>query len=622
MPRIALYKGAQRIQVKDFGVSTEIENSVTVSIYEDVKYTFSVEEREPGVSYALRTGDIPLESEEGNRRQLDDECVGRTFGPNVFWEESMYFSGARGRVEMSLLSRADDGDGDKWVECVRWPIYVISTKTTEQAFESMCEELRRLAGGLLFDLVSKSTVGIGRSTQSRKPVWYFSSQLELRLLEKLWTEFADALAEVLDRPWTKLNAVTKSRLTYGSERIDQRAVIGLVAAGKDPRHSHIPKPFHVRRTVLEESTNTIEHQVIAGFLEFLVERVLDCQSNIESHIQSLVDDREYRTLPSGAGLSLYESMDLPKIAKLRSAQLRAKRLESLIRSARGTSHLSLVQARFPFVDSPVFRNIESYYRLRMLIHQYMSSSLIVLAEGQEERLKATDRLYEQWVLIQLASSLRFLGMSCESMEGMLNRVRRYRYTLDIDRGAQLTFTTGSEDWFIVVRYEPWIHPEHIARQSKDELFKGDSGRASWSPDILIEFCRKSRLATEVADYVVEYAVVVDAKYSRRIGEHHRRDVGKYHEIRSTSSRRQVVRQVWIAAPVQNTDAEILNWDSAVSWTENGPTCEKDEYTGGVISLIPEKQPSSVEEDRWLSQPNETALRFMKGLLRYVGIQRD
>lgn len=618
MPRITLYKGAQRIDCRELGFESALEDGTCVSVYEDATYSFSIEEKEPGVRYAIRTGDVPLEIDESAKRHEDDECTGRNFGGNVVWEDGVYFSGARGRVNLRLLTREDDAPDGSWTERYRWPVYVISSKTTEESFESMCEELRRLAGGLLFDLVSKSTVGIGRAVESRSPVWYFSSQLELRLLEKLWLKFAEALSEVLDRPWTKLTAVTKNRMTYGSEKIDQRAVIGLVAAGRDPRRPQIAKPFHVMRTVLEESTDTLEHQVIAGFLEFLVERVHDCQANIESHIKALIDDRAFRTLPSGAGLSLYESIDLPKIEKLRSAHRRACRLEKLVRSARRTSHLAGVSARFPFVDSPVFRNIEAYYRIRTLIQQYLSSSLIVLAEGQEERLKATNKLYEQWVLIQIASSLRFLGLSCESMEGMLNQVRRYRYTLDIDRGARLTFTSASE-WFVVVRYEPWIHPEYVARQSKDELFRGDKGRASWSPDILVEFCRKGGIDQEFAGYTVEYAVVVDAKYARRIGEHHRRDVGKYHEIRSTSSRRQVVRQVWIAAPIQDCEAEILNWDSSVSWTEDGPSCGKDEHTGGVLALVPENHPSSVEEDHWLSNPNETAVRFMKGLLKYVGV---
>lgn len=63
------------------------------------------------------------------------------------------------------------------------------------------------------------------------------------------------------------------------------------------------------------------------------------------------------------------------------------------------------------------------------------------------------------------------------------------------------------------------------------------------------------------------------------------------------------------------------WDPSVDWTSDGPSCGKDEQVGGLLVMIPDTAPSEVTESGWLAEPIDAALRFVRGLLRYVGVEQ-
>ena len=105
--------------------------------------------------------------------------------------------------------------------------------------------------------------------------------------------------------------------------------------------------------------------------------------------------------------------------------------------------------------------------------------------------------------------------------------------------------------------------------SGDDYCHGMPGEAAWSPDVLIEL-----LDGQGTSAVVQYAVVVDAKYTARIRDHHWLDTAKYLSIRATRTRRQVVKQLWLAWPDER--AGIAPRDSAVLWTRDGPDCPRNE----------------------------------------------
>src|SRR5690606_14504425 len=120
------------------------------------------------------------------------------------------------------------------------------------------------------------------------------------------------------------------------------------------------------------------------------------------------------------------------------------------------------------------------------------------------------------------------------------------------------------------------------RTEGDSLYRGRPGSAAWSPDVLIEFSERGESG---ADAEVVYAAVLDAKYSGRVQEHHWDRTGKYLEIRSTHSDRQVARQLWLVHPAGGGDGIALR-DEAVRWTASGPSCPRDEFIHGTIALAP------------------------------------
>lgn len=601
----------------ELGIEGLVRNETILRVDESTKFGLRISDREPDMDYAAWTGDIPLQAGEGSLVRGSSESLGSGSGTNVFWQDGLYFDSARGLVELRVASRS--GKSATWRNRAIWPVYVIPTKLTETRYQAMCEELRRLAAGLLFDLVTKGTQSVQTGLAENKGVFPLSSQLELRLLEQLWKPLSKVLTEILSQPYTTLSSRWEMQPCWGNERFHTGALARMVEAGTDPRSRAVERPFRAYRQRFIDNLDTIEHRVIVGFLEFLKERIEDCLLNIESHVEAIQRDRPLRDVSHGSAISLYEVIDRPRVEQLQEARSRASKVGSQIQAALRTDFLREIRPWFGIVDTPVFLHVAPYYRFRSLIHNYMNLSMVVLDDGVEERLKGTNRLYEQWVFMQLAAAFRSLGLKCASREGMLHRVKHYRYTLDIDRGARLTFL-AENGWSVVVRYEPWILPLNVARQRLDTVYRSLGGSTAWSPDILIEFFRaESPTASSVTDIpAAEYAVVVDAKYSRQVHEGQWSNTEKYLQIRSTANRQQVVRQLWLALPLDGED-DITLRDESVLWMENGPSCGRNEQITGVISLIPPEKASEVEESGWLSEPSETAVRFLNGILNYLEI---
>jgi hypothetical protein len=222
-------------------------------------------------------------------------------------------------------------------------------------------------------------------------------------------------------------------------------------------------------------------------------------------------------------------------------------------------------------------------------------------------------MYEQWVFFQLAGALRRAGWRCDSQDGLFHRARLTRFTLDVDRGARLNFL-APDGHTAVLRFEPWILPYHMAQERGDTLFRGTRGETAWSPDVLIEFLEPGQREPggEVA-----YAVVVDAKYTRSIQDHHWVATSKYLQIKATRTRRQVVRQLWLAYPGE--DGQITPEDSDITWTRDGPDCGREEVIQGRLGLIPatEEPVSTSGPTGWISKPERSAELFVQGLLTFL-----
>jgi hypothetical protein len=443
-----------------------------------------------------------------------------------------------------------------------------------------------------------------------------SSQVELALIERLWGALAGPLQEVADDPVTRISLVGEMRPSYGGERLGARAVARLAAQGIDPRRAGTPRPFSAYRERFAESTHTPDHQMLLGMLRFLEHRVVECAGDVRGHIAGIEGDRPQRERGAGPGPSLYESEDLPRLRRLQEALVRSDRLRERIRLAQHIRPLRGLQPLYHFPATPVFEHVAPYHRIRYEFRRYLHSSLVLVDDQFGEGLKSTGRMYEQWVYFQLAAAFRAAGLACVNREGVFRQSRRFRFTLDLDRGSALIFRAAGGR-AVSLRYEPWVLPPREARARRDTLFRAARGRSAWSPDVVIEFLggrESGGLPSEV-----EYAVVVDAKYSGRVQEHHWEDTGKYFLIRATRTQRQVVRQVWLATPGEYEG--IHPRDPAVLWGRSGPDCPRDEFVQGVLGLLPPERvtPGESDEPGWISNPSPVATAFVGGLLAYLNV---
>ena len=406
--------------------------------------------------------------------------------------------------------------------------------------------------GLVFDLLSKSRLKLGLAgvgALSSRP-----ANAELVVLERLWSSVSFTLQQIAVQPMTGLRLARERRLVWGSERLGGMGLRELAASGVDPRRADMPRPFYALQDRIRETFDIAEHRTIVGFLQFLRDRVADCDRRAEEHILAIQKERPFRDVNQADGSNLFRDLDNPKMERLRQASLRAKYLEERIKSALRLGFLRGLSGDLRASYGPVFSNVVPYRRFRDEMMRYLGASLAILDEGVEERTKSTGRMYGQWIFLQTLAAFRACGMSPMSQEGLLTRSRRHRFTIDLERETRVFFRCP-DGRTLSIRYEPWIHPATLARSLHDTVYRGRSGENSWCPDVLIEVLTESNDRSQPAR--LDYAIVVDAKYTSRITPRHQDGVRKYNEIRSTGDDRPVVKQVWLAYP---SDSNIAPWD--------------------------------------------------------------
>jgi hypothetical protein len=406
------------------------------------------------------------------------------------------------------------------------------------------------------------------------------------------------------------------RPCWGDRRLTSRTLNDFARLGVDPRRGSVQWPLMAREERLEEHTDTIEHRAIAGFLQLLVLRARWCRQSALEQARAMERDRRFRDQRVRDGPTLYELEDVPRLNRLRHAAHRALALERSVQRSQSLSFLEGVRPVLALPETPIFTHVAAYRRLLRTMVRYLRSSVLLLDTGAEERLKATSRMYEQWVFLQILSALHHAGLRCGGTEGILRQVTVDRFTLDIDRGAELMFE-GRDGRRLKVRYEPWILSRDEARARGDSVYQGRARAAPWCPDILVEVGAMSNGATP--GFVVEYAFVIDAKYTRRLKPAAWYDTEKYREIRSATDRRQVVKQIWLAYP--DVSARILPRDPSVTWGVAGPDCSREDMIQGSLGLVPDE---GCDEDavqlEELDHPNPIAQDFVNGMLRYLNVE--
>ena len=256
----------------------EVTGAEPVPVHELQPCSFLVEGREPDTEYRVQVGDRDPEPGEGSP---GPRPIGLARGPAVVWDEAAHFDGARGRVWVRLASRPVGGQA--WASRALLPVYVNATKMSEGRYNVMVAQLRALAAGLVFDLYSKMFRSL-QFAESAGAVSSRSSQMELRLLERLWASLAPALQEVVADPVKQISVRREVRPSWGGERLGQRTVARLAAEGLDPRRRGAPRPFPAYGERFTETPQKLEHGIILGLLGFLERRAADCARDVRAHI--------------------------------------------------------------------------------------------------------------------------------------------------------------------------------------------------------------------------------------------------------------------------------------------------------------------------------------------------
>lgn len=212
-------------------------------------------------------------------------------------------------------------------------------------------------------------------------------------------------------------------------------------------------------------------------------------------------------------------------------------------------------------NSPYFRNHPHYARAARLMHAFLDTTAVVVEQGDAEGAKSIETLFEQWVFFQISAAFQAAGLSCISHNSIFEPIARDRFSVDLERNAAIDFA-ASDGRIIRLRYEPTILRLQAA-QGIDSIYQEQSPSA-WTPDIIVEVLVPGG---DPRDYRLAYAVVIDAKYTTPRNVWHRlQAIERYREIRSVDTDRQIVRQVWVAAPIA---ASLQPRDEAVTWSSNG-----------------------------------------------------
>ena len=210
-----------------------------VPVHELQPCSFLVEGREPDTEYRVQVGDRDPEPGDGATAPRPVGLAARLGGGvgrggplrrrraggcGCGWPAER---GCPARIKRPRWPRSGEPG---WLPRTQLPVYVNATKISEDRYNVMVAQLRALAAGLVFDLYSKMFRSL-QFAESAGAVSSRSSQMELRLLERLWASLAPALQEVAADPVKQITVRREVRPSWGGERLGQRTVARLAAEG-------------------------------------------------------------------------------------------------------------------------------------------------------------------------------------------------------------------------------------------------------------------------------------------------------------------------------------------------------------------------------------------------------
>lgn len=446
----------------------------------------------------------------------------------------------------------------------------------------MVQDLNQICRSLINDIIGKSTHGFLKRRIQRRS--FRSREEEFVAIQQLWMRLLPNLKGILSSPASKTTrksilATTDRRISVYPENTKL-----LLQHGIDPKHNSSLRKCNLYN--LFSSYDIPEHRLIKHFLFLIAERNLSCLRGIEKDIDYLLSNAVYRSQSFGNGDTLYDIEDVPRIRALKEIEQHSLLLKAQIKSLQSNPFWSNVSNDSTlFYPSRTTFQFNAYYKeTARIINRFFLNDFEWNDPNDDFFTKTTSRIYEQWVLIQIINAFRNCGLNFQSWDEIIADMLLKQFGLDFQRNTCFKAPLY-KDYYLSLRYEPWIFPRTEIHKDRSfgTVFQNKNVHAYWSPDILIEL---QKIANNTIETV--YAIVMDSKYSKIIHPDQRSNVLKYHDIRSTRSMRQIVKQIWFVYIGDENDINKIETDDQdfVFDQENGPMtvhCLPDDYSDPIFT---------------------------------------
>ena len=276
---------------------------------------FEVRARQPGHEYLLALGDEELPAD-------------ADLGTLVAWKEHHYFESCVGEVHVRLYARREE---EAWVERARLGVYVTPEKLRWDEYQKILRDLRTLAAGLIFELVSRVGKQVGFE-QVIGGIQSASANLELRKAQWLWQRASECLAAIDENPMTTTSRVRRIAVCQKGDAIDTSAYMVAFAQGVDVRsRSGVPwfrTPVYRR----VRGCRTAEHRVIRAVLELVLRNLKECGERARRQISVIQSERPV-WLGERFAREKYDPLQAPRIKMLRDLLEQSRDMSVEIRQA-------------------------------------------------------------------------------------------------------------------------------------------------------------------------------------------------------------------------------------------------------------------------------------------------
>ena len=559
------------------------------------RYSFRAEDPSGDIEFQVRIGDVPI-----GELLLDGFPAGGVgMGEYRHWsgDTARFFESARGPTTVHVRTSLT---GDSGIDI---PMYVVPTKVSEDGYDAMTTDIGRLSASLLLDLYGKSRSG--RSlVRERATTIVRSPEEELSLLATIAPSLRRLLAEIAKRPASVIRRRAFARTCWGHERFTPSMTRDLACTGIAPRAANFPATMECEHVV--ESFDVPEHRIAAAFVDLLIRRATLCRDAAATQANSIRADRPYRDLQLGGGPSLFQSHDVPRISRLRSASSTAETIRAEMQKLRVIPILADSKPELVRPRHGVFQRSPEYRALDRLMQSYFARVPVAGNYARHPRTaKLTSVLFEQWCFLRLVEGFRRAGILLMPWQEAIRRRAACQFMIDFERG--MSFIGAIDEGIRVrIRYQPWILGKDEAISLNESLYRGRDRQAAWSPDFVIE----TQFMTG-GIWQTRYVLVLDAKYTRNIQPRHWADTSKYEHIRSVAlPGRQVTKQLWLIHPAAADAIDCADPD--VDFGPGGPTSASDELQRFVLQT----QPAATDAPR--NSLADTAFdRFAAGTLAYL-----